>query len=278
MTYLEYANTHRKELLVLDGIDIPSKYCPRNMFAICEGERCTLERNPHFMEHFTEEERNEACSLCWNREMPGTLNAGKLECTPISGEKICKEFRVYGYEKPENEKTDTKPRILDSGNRRKFESGAVRDICEGKGRCDLLPMAVVARLADEPVLKCIENFQTHNGEVDLLYPALVQTYQEPLMIFPDKHTMLLEVSKHFEAGAAKYGDNNWRKGIPVHCYIDSAVRHYLKYRRGDTDEPHDRAFCWNLMCAIWTCENKPELNDYDERNMKNDDQTKTTKI
>lgn len=168
--------------------------------------------------------------------------------------------------------------LADSGNRRKFESGAVRDICEGKGRCDLLPMAVVARLADEPVLKCIENFQTHNGEVDQLYPALVRTYQEPLMIFPDKYTMLLEVSKHFEAGAVKYGDNNWRKGIPVHCYIDSAVRHYLKYRRGDTDEPHDRAFCWNLMCAIWTCENKPELNDYDERNMKNNDQTETTKI
>lgn len=84
MTYLEYANSHRKELLILDGIDIPSKYCPRNMFAICEGEACVLGRNPHF----TEEERKEACSLCWSREMPGTLNVSKLECTPISGEKI----------------------------------------------------------------------------------------------------------------------------------------------------------------------------------------------
>ena len=84
MTYLEYANFHRKELLILDGIDIPSKYCHRNMFAICEGEACVLERNPHF----TEEERKEACSLCWNREMQGTLNVSKLECTPISGEKI----------------------------------------------------------------------------------------------------------------------------------------------------------------------------------------------
>ena len=84
MTYLEYANSHRKELLILDDIDIPSKYCPRNMFAIYEGEACVLERNPHF----TEEERKEACSPCWNREMPGTLNVSKLECTPISGEKI----------------------------------------------------------------------------------------------------------------------------------------------------------------------------------------------
>lgn len=31
--------------------------------------------------------------------------------------------------------------ILDSGNRTEFESGAVRDIQEGKGRCDLLPPA-----------------------------------------------------------------------------------------------------------------------------------------
>lgn len=29
--------------------------------------------------------------------------------------------------------------ILDSGNRREFETGAVRDMAEGKGRLDLLP-------------------------------------------------------------------------------------------------------------------------------------------
>lgn len=64
-------------------------------------------------------------------------------------------------------------------------------------------------------------------------------------------TMLLEVAKHFEEGAKKYGENNWQKGIPPKCYIDSAVRHYLKWLRGDKDEPHDRAFVWNLMCCIW---------------------------
>ena len=36
------------------------------------------------------------------------------------------------------------PEIKDSGARREFESGAVRDIQEGKGRCDLLPLDVVA--------------------------------------------------------------------------------------------------------------------------------------
>jgi hypothetical protein len=77
--------------------------------------------------------------------------------------------------------------------------------------------------------------------------------------FPD---MLLEVAKHFEEGCKKYGENNWQKGIPVRCYVDSAIRHYLKHLRGDNDERHDRAFCWNVLCCIWTCKHKPELNDY----------------
>jgi hypothetical protein len=37
--------------------------------------------------------------------------------------------------------------IKDSGERTQFNSGAVRDMHEGKGRCDLLPMCVLLRLA-----------------------------------------------------------------------------------------------------------------------------------
>ena len=33
--------------------------------------------------------------------------------------------------------------IKDSGERTQFNSGAVRDMHEGKGRCDLLPMCVL---------------------------------------------------------------------------------------------------------------------------------------
>ena len=36
--------------------------------------------------------------------------------------------------------------IQDSGNRRYFDTGAVRDISEGKGRADLLPLDAVAQL------------------------------------------------------------------------------------------------------------------------------------
>ena len=40
--------------------------------------------------------------------------------------------------------------IKDSGERTQFASGAVRDMHEGKGRFDLLPMCVLTRLAQPP--------------------------------------------------------------------------------------------------------------------------------
>lgn len=145
------------------------------------------------------------------------------------------------------------PHILDSGDRTKFETGAVRDMREGKGRCDLMPLDIVADLLDNDiVLREISEFVV-DRDVDHLYSALkrfaVVNYDG------SAQTMVLEVSKHFEEGAKKYGENNWQKGIPTRCYIDSAVRHYLKWLRSDHDEPHDRAFVWNIMCCIWTCMN-----------------------
>jgi hypothetical protein len=76
-------------------------------------------------------------------------------------------------------------------------------------------------------------------------------------------TMLLEVAIHFEEGARKYGPGNWRKGLPVSCYLDSAIRHYLKYKRGDKDEAHDRAFVWNIMCCIWEVDHHENKNHQD---------------
>ena len=111
----------------------------------------------------------------------------------------------------------------------------------------------------------ISNFQT-TGELVFLRNAL-RDFQE-LSNWDTYFDMFLEVSKHFEEGAIKYGEYNWQKGIPTHCYIDSAVRHYLKWLRGDEDEPHDRAFVWNILCCMWTCAYKSELNDYPKDEIK----------
>lgn len=148
--------------------------------------------------------------------------------------------------------------IKDSGQRREFATGAVRDIQEGKGRCDLLPLDVVVDIIAKPVLEGINRF-TKTGNPQALENALVIFANE---VFGGVPNMLLEAAIHFEEGAAKYGENNWQKGLPASCYVDSAVRHYLKYLRGDTDERHDRAFAWNLMCCAWTCYYKPEMNTY----------------
>ncbi len=180
---------------------------------------------------------------------------------------------------------NNEPHILDSGTRREFETGAVRDIQEGKGRCDLMPLDVVAHyighnVETDCVLKCIYNFQ-ETGALRRLYDALDmfadhfddgKTKASSREIDMQRRcTMCLEVAIHFEEGAKKYGEDNWHKGIPTHCYTDSAVRHYLKFLRGDTDEPHDRAFVWNILCCIWTCKHKPELNVYNNENVSQND-------
>lgn len=104
--------------------------------------------------------------------------------------------------------------IKDSGKRRAFETGAVRDIQEGKGRMDLLPWAAV-----------------------------------------------IEISKHCEVGALKYGEHNVDKGIPTHSFVDSAFRHLAKYVDGQDDEPHLVAAAWNLLYAIQMEIKHPELCD-----------------
>ena len=161
-----------------------------------------------------------------------------------------------------------KAMIKDSGNRTEFASGAVRDIQEGKGRCDLLPFEALVEVFKDGVNReesaMMFVYLAHfikTAEIIGLIKALDVAIDEHRM-FRDYSTMLLEVSIHFEEGAKKYGERNWEKGIPTQRYIDSAVRHYLKWLRGDDDERHDRAFCWNILCCIWTCIHHPELNEY----------------
>lgn len=72
---------------------------------------------------------------------------------------------------------------------------------------------------------------------------------------------IMEVSKHCEEGALKYGEHNVDKGIPLHSLLDSASRHLAKYMVGMDDEDHLRAACWNLLWALNQRETHPELDD-----------------
>lgn len=95
--------------------------------------------------------------------------------------------------------------IKDSGSRREFSTGAVRDMSNAdKGDFSLLPWEVIWDLA-----------------------------------------------KHYSRGLEKYGRDNWRKGIPVDSYFDSAIRHLMKHHLGHDDEDHAIACLWNVACMIW---------------------------
>lgn len=147
--------------------------------------------------------------------------------------------------------------IKDSGERRVFETGAVRDCAEGKGRCDLLPLGVIAAWMNSIVLGKIAMFvKTH--DTSHLRMALDYIAEKH---FSCKADLVLEMAIHMEEGLKKYPERNWENGISIHSFVDSGVRHYLKVLRGDDDENHLRACVWNLMCCIWTMHNKPEMDD-----------------
>ena len=85
---------------------------------------------------------------------------------------------------------------------------------------------------------------------------------------------IMEVSKHCEEGALKYGEHNVDKGIPLHSLLDSASRHLAKYMVGMDDEDHLRAACWNLLWELnqrvthvdvreWCMENDISLGQFD---------------
>lgn len=146
--------------------------------------------------------------------------------------------------------------IKDSGDRREFSTGAVRDMGGGdKGRCDLLPLDAVFEIyPDDLYYGNMHQYQT-TGDIKYLvyaFSCLAQNYS----IHHDHDRVvadyLLAVAKHMGNGAAKYGERNWEKGIPLTAYVDSSVRHYLKYRRGDSDEPHLVAAGWNVLCCLAT--------------------------
>lgn len=72
---------------------------------------------------------------------------------------------------------------------------------------------------------------------------------------------IMEVSRHCEAGALKYGEHNVDKGIPVHSLFDSGIRHAAKWWLGWGDEPHLVAACWNLLWALEMTLAKPDMDD-----------------
>lgn len=72
---------------------------------------------------------------------------------------------------------------------------------------------------------------------------------------------ILRLSRLYQEGAIRYERWNFRKGIPVSSFIDSACRHLAKYQCGMDDEDHLAAAAFNVLGAMLMEETKPSMID-----------------
>lgn len=184
------------------------------------------------------------------------------------------------------------PEIKDSGARREFGTGAVRDMAEGKGRNDLLHPGVMIMLLSayecfpptayltNPKLACKEAlYRWYACENPKNLSDLALAYMCVCAMLQGKSDMYMEVdapksiagpfkifiegtlllAKHYEKGAKKYGDHNWSKGIPSISFYDSAHRHLDKVIFNMTDEPHLEAILFNIVGLMYNNLYRPEL-------------------
>ena len=68
------------------------------------------------------------------------------------------------------------------------------------------------------------------------------------------HYPLLRLAQHYENGAKKYGDHNWKKGQPLSVFISSGMSHFSKVSDCQKNEDHAAAAAWNVFGFIWTAE------------------------
>ena len=199
-----------------------------------------------------EESSEKKCTRCWDREIPETMVTVGEDIpadgsyVEILGHRITGDFKTfeefYNYLKnleehsrqykklmAERAETDIKPVELSlAPSQTGVGMGKIKDSGD----------------RTEFATGAVRDMREGKGRMDLL-----------------PWSAIMEVSKHCENGAKKYGEHNVDKGIPTSSLCDSAARHLAKYLEGWTDEPHLVAAAWNLLWAIqMTIKNKEVVN------------------
>lgn len=87
----------------------------------------------------------------------------------------------------------------------------------------------------------------------------------PLALLPWE--ALIDVAKVLDAGAAKYGRENWRKGIGYHRLLDAQMRHLAAFTMGEDFDPETglshlaHAACCNLFLLTFVVSGRIDLDD-----------------
>jgi hypothetical protein len=102
-----------------------------------------------------------------------------------------------------------------------YGRGAIRESLPGKGRYDL-----ISPIAEDALAKLLEK------------GAIKYTVTDP------------------ETGVVTDGARNWEKGLPLHTFVDSGMRHLrqLMMAEDESEEDHAVAALWNMMALVHTRE------------------------
>ena len=88
----------------------------------------------------------------------------------------------------------------------------------------------------------------------------VQTGKGRFDLLP--YAPIKRLAQLYERGAEKYGDANWRKGIPISRCYSSLLRHAFQALAGDTEEDHLSALVFNAFCIMqYQADEREDLND-----------------
>lgn len=69
------------------------------------------------------------------------------------------------------------------------------------------------------------------------------------------------LARTYGEGSLKYGDANWKNGIPESNLLNHMDAHIQQHLKGDMSEDHLAHAAWNLLTLMWMQENRPELMD-----------------
>lgn len=61
---------------------------------------------------------------------------------------------------------------------------------------------------------------------------------------------LRRLAETYGEGAEKYGENNWKKGLPMSNVLNHALAHIVTYLSGDRTEDHLAHAAWGLFAAM----------------------------
>ena len=164
------------------------------------------------------------------------------------------------------------------------------DTCTKQPGCRTLPAVVsgtelcgyyspTEREINRRILDLKSDIEKHKECVDQTLKDSGDRTEFPTGAVRDMHTgkgrmdllpwsAIVELSKHCEKGALKYGERNIDKGVPMHSLLDSAFRHLAMYMEGKKDEPHLVSALWNIAWAVQFEKEMPDIQDIPSRNKK----------